>query len=107
MGSPPPDNLDKMLWNESGLNLAIDNGDVDLDEDENAGTTIKVRCPLECVSDSLIDLTVMGNANVRGSLVYTDDSSVCLAAMHAGVVTEHNHGLVQVSQGVGGLGGEW
>ena len=75
-------------WN----NLVIDDGVVDVDEDTNAGTTIKVRCPTDCL-DQFFPLSALP----KGTNYYSDDSSVCLAAQHAGVITENNHGLVQVT----------
>ncbi len=41
-----------------------------------AGTTLLVSCPRNCTSGSL-----------WGTGIYTDDSTVCLAAQHAGVIT--------------------
>ncbi|GEM_PF-7127561 len=40
------------------------------------GTVIPVICPADC-----------GGASVWGTDIYTDDSSICVAAIHAGVIT--------------------
>jgi hypothetical protein len=50
--------------------------------------TFVVTCPAEMTGDE---------ATVWGTDIYTDDSSVCLAAAHAGVITLAEGGTVQVT----------
>jgi len=86
MGSPPPDRLDKRFLFETDGNQVIDDYRVDVKEDTGDGTTIKVYCPPGCTPST-------DDVNLRGSLYYTDDSSICHAALHAGVIDD-NGGLV-------------
>ena len=50
------------------------------------GTLVDVTCPAGCAS-----------ASVWGSDIYSDDSSVCAAAIHAGVIGDAEGGVVQVT----------
>jgi len=65
-----------------------------LDETFDRGTIIKVRCPSGCLAE---DAPVYGGADTpaEGSAHYTDESSVCRAAIHAGVLTNAG-GLVAI-----------
>lgn len=87
MGSPPLDRLDKQFWNTSGGNLVVDDGQVDIKEDTGDGTTIRVSCPALCTYAT----------DVRGTEFYSDDSSICQAAIHAGIINASEGGLVLIS----------
>ena len=89
VGVPPPDQLDKLAWNVSG-NLVVDDGRVEVKEDTGDGTTIRVNCIAGCLPSS------PSTADVRGSVFYSDDSLICQAAIHAGVIT-NTGGLVLVT----------
>ncbi|GMI09425.1 hypothetical protein TrVE_jg8809 [Triparma verrucosa] len=93
VGSPPPDALDKKFWTDVdpttypyNQNLVIDDYKVDIREDPNEGTTIKVRCPKLCSAEP-----------VYGGPFYTTDSSVCSAAVHSGAITAADGGLITVT----------
>lgn len=95
VGSPPPDRLDKRFWNDSttaitGENLVVDDGRVAVKEDTGDGTTIRVRCLPGCTP------LVASDAGVWGDEMYSDDSYICQAAIHAGVIDD-NGGLVLVT----------
>jgi len=71
--------------NKVGRNQAVD---CSLRGDElpgNVGTRHTIRCPSGCNTES-----------VWGSGPYTDDSSVCAAAIHAGAIPLNEGGLVRV-----------
>ena len=92
VGSPPPDKLDKKYWNVTSAtypyneNLAIDDHQRNAREDPNEGTTIKIRCPKGCSPEPIF-----------GGPYYTTYSSVCSSAVHAGVLTASEGGLVTVT----------
>ena len=92
VGSPPPDYLDKKYWSDTvsnypyNFNLAIDDYKVDTQEDPNEGTNIKVRCPKGCSASA-----------VYGGPFYSTESSICSAAVHMGVITFADGGLVTVT----------
>lgn len=99
VGSPPPDRLDKRYWNVSlvdgasdGANLVVDDGRVDVDEDTGYGTTLKLRCPPGCLAGAL----ALDAPGLRGGGPYADTSSVCYAALHAGVIDDDG-GMVVVT----------
>jgi hypothetical protein len=54
------------------------------------GTTIKVNCPSNCLSSK-------EQAPIYGTGMYTDTSSICLAAIHAGIIDDTIGGLVTVT----------
>lgn len=54
--------------------------------DERPGSSFEQRCP---PNGAL-------SASVWGSTIYTDDSSICTAAVHAGVITREQGGTVRV-----------
>jgi len=110
VGSPPPDKLDKHFWNVSGDNLVIDDGRVEVVEDTGDSTTIKVMCPTTCASDVGLDPsagtegyvnngfpTLANGPSLRGSGLYSDDSPICLAALHSGALKHHEEGMVIVT----------
>jgi hypothetical protein len=94
VGTPPVDKLDKKFWNVTipggaypyNENLAIDDHLADIREDPNEGTTIKVLCPKSC-----------SPSPVYGGPYYATYSSVCSAAIHAGVITAADGGLITVT----------
>jgi hypothetical protein len=92
IGSPPPDRLDKDFWftNSSG-NLVIDDDRVEVKEDTGDGTTIRVNCPASCLPAAPTD------ARVWGTDFYTDTSSICEAAIHAGVIDATQGGMVLIT----------
>lgn len=81
VGFPPPYRLDRA--SDPFDTLTVDDGLAGAFEDEGVGTTVRLACPTSC-------LTAEGDraGSVRGSpKFYTDDSAVCMAAVHAGVLT--------------------
>lgn len=93
-GTPPIDALET-----GNLSLPLLNADnsvrLDLKEDQEDGTTIKVRCPASCAASS--------TSAVYGSTFYTDASSICRAAVHAGALNDSVGGLLDLmlERGVG------
>lgn len=81
-GSPPPDRLDR-AGNQRDAQV-VDDGLTDVPEDTGVGTTIRLACPTSCTAEGGL-LT----GSVRGSPdFYTDDSAVCTAAVHAGLLND-------------------
>ena len=90
VASPPSFNMDRRRWNDTG-NLVVDDHNYSQREDPNEGTIVKVSCPSGCVSSAVISGGGLANDNF-----YSEDSSVCLAAIHAGVIAADEGGLVDV-----------
>ena len=96
VGSPPPSLLDKRRWNDT-FNLVIDDNWTRVREDSNDGTKITVLCIDLCFNSTMIttissvDLPLIGKRNV-----YSEDSSVCGAAVQEGIVSDVG-GLVDVT----------
>jgi hypothetical protein len=110
VGTPPPDKLDKHFWNITGDNLVIDDGRVEVNEDTGDSTTIKVTCPTTCAADLGLDPlagtdgypggasnTIASGLSLYGSGLYSDDSPICIAALHSGALKHHEEGMVVVT----------
>lgn len=80
VGHPPPYLFDRA---DNPLDvLAVEDGLTGALEDTGVGTTVRLACPADCLG------ATSGVGEVRGSSeFYTDDSAVCMAAVHAGVLT--------------------
>jgi len=97
VGSPPVSLLDKRGWNDT-TNLVVDDNRTHVREDPNDGSKITVWCTEFCVNSTMItyvsgvDLPLIGKRNV-----YTEDSSVCGAAVKEGIVNDINAGFVTVT----------
>ncbi|ETN04431.1 hypothetical protein PPTG_15095 [Phytophthora nicotianae INRA-310] len=88
-GSPPADGLV-----QGDLALPLRDPDTqaiitDVFEDVEYGTTIKIRCPAAC--------DVSATLKVYGSGLYSDVSSICLAAIHSGAIVAAQGGLVTLA----------
>lgn len=85
VGFPPPYRLDRA--SDPYDALTVDDGVTEVFEDTGVGTTIRLACPTSC--QTLADGGAAGvGGSVRGSPeFYTDDSAVCMAAVHAGVLS--------------------
>ena len=104
VGSPPISRLDKKRWNETvssypfNLNLVIDDNKTHVREDPNDGTRITVECNSICdteVSNDIFyaaDISGLGSANV-----YSEEKSICGAAMNEGILDESGRGIVDVT----------
>lgn len=81
VGFPPPFGFDRA--DDPFESLTVDDGLAGVFEDTGVGTTIRLACPTSC-----LEAAKGGQAGeVRGSPdFYTDDSAVCMAAVHAGVL---------------------
>ena len=82
VGFPPPYGFDRA--EDSFDALTVDDGVTGIFEDTGVGTTVRLACPTSC-----LEWTNRGQAGeVRGTPdFYTDDSAVCMAAIHAGVMS--------------------
>lgn len=81
VGHPPPYRFDRA--DDPLDTLAVDDGLTGAFEDTGVGTTVRLACPADCLG-----ATTGGGGAVRGSSdFYTDDSAVCMAAVHAGVLS--------------------
>jgi len=110
VGVPPPDKLDKIYLfdkrnalngvlppeilndailypNITGDNLVIDDSLDLINEDSEQGMAIIVECPSGCSSTT---------AKLEGTKWYSDSSSICLAALHDGKITDAG-GFVQIT----------
>lgn len=91
IGFPPPDRLDRA--NDPRDALTVDDGLRDVPEDTGVGTTIRIACPMYClnlVADGEVDFVRGGSgggAVVGSPEFYVDTSAVCMAAVHAGLLT--------------------
>ena len=79
VGTPPRDVLDKHFLEDSGDNLVIDDLQTAIREDSEQGMSVIVSCPAGCASSTSI---------VAGSTWYTESSSICMAAIHSGVISD-------------------
>ena len=86
VGSPPHDTLDKHFISE-GDNLVVDDNRVAINEDSEQGTAIVITCPSDCSSNAGV---------VEGTNWYSEGSSICLAAVHAGVLAPSMGGIIQI-----------
>lgn len=83
VGFPPPYRFDRA--EEAVDALAVDDGLAGAFEDTAVDTTVRVSCPVDCLGAAELAGSV---GRVRGSPdFYTDDSAVCMAAVHAGILT--------------------
>ncbi|CAM9450628.1 unnamed protein product [Ascophyllum nodosum] len=83
IGFPPPSSLDRAA--DPFNALVVDDGLEATPEDTEVHTTVRISCPTSCLS-AAAQGHVTGR--VRGSPnFYTDDSAVCMAAVHAGVLS--------------------
>jgi hypothetical protein len=89
VGSPPLSILDKHSLNTSSDILVVDDGEISVDEDGEIGAAIIVACP------SLCDLTA---AVLEGGIAYSEQSSICAAGIHAGVMPSDG-GILLVTVG--------
>lgn len=94
-GTPPPDRLDKFTF-DTEKNLAVDDGLLEINEDSEEGMGIIFRCPAGC-ADGIDATSITGTvlSDVLGSTWYSEYSSVCRAAIHAGVL-DNSGGYVQI-----------
>lgn len=82
VGTPPPYRLDRASNPYDAL--TVDDSRTEVFEDTGVGTTIRLACPTSCRTLA----GTVGGASVRGSPdFYSDDSAVCMAAVHAGVLS--------------------
>jgi hypothetical protein len=90
VGVPPRDRLDKHFVLQEGDNLVIDDDRISVNEDSEQGMTILLHCPSQCTS-------FMNDAHtiVEGNIWYSEDSSICMAALHSGAI-DVTGGIIQV-----------
>ena len=87
VGSPPPDTLDKHFISD-GDNLVVDDHNIIINEDSEAGLSIMLYCPAGCSAS---------DGGLRGNFYYADTSSICLAAIHSGVIEQSAGGYIQIT----------
>lgn len=92
VGSPPRDKLDKHFIDnvEQGDNLVIDDYRTKVNEDSEQGMTVFVHCPAYCTGMSTV------SRHVQGSKWYSESSSICLSAIHDGVLLPALGGYIQI-----------
>ena len=84
VGVPPPDTLDKHFITQ-GDNLVVDDYRKTINEDSEQGTAILISCPASCQL----------SGSIAGNHWYSEDSNVCLAAIHDGKISTIG-GLIQI-----------
>lgn len=87
-GTPPVDDLetgDTALPLLDALNSVVKA----IKEDREDGTTIKIKCPASCAGQQ-----TASSGKVFGTTFYSDASSICLAAIHDGVLQDAAGGLI-------------
>ncbi|KAF1323373.1 Proteins containing ca2-binding domain, partial [Globisporangium splendens] len=95
-GSPP---IDRMEIGDLALPILAFSTNIssnvviqDIKDDQEDGTTIKVRCPAVCASQQTLT-----QGKVYGTAFYSDASSICLAAIHNGAITSAAGGHVALT----------
>ena len=84
---------------QTGENLAVDDLVYERDEDTGYGTTIKVYCPPGCSLPGHAEIWGGSILSGLGFGVYTDTSSVCVAAAHAGIGSRGQSGGLATNGG--------
>ncbi len=94
VGSPPLEKIDKKRWNAG--TLVIDDGNINLREDPNDGSLVQVACSADCNgTDFVYGMKISKAINSNTSLHrYSAESPICIAAAHAGLVTNTSKGSV-------------
>lgn len=94
VGSPPP-RVGSSTDAVDAEKLVVGDFIVDIREDPNEGTLITVKCPSGCTNEIPVEnITVISSK--RGSVsMYTEDTPICTAAFHAGLL-DNSSGLVDV-----------
>jgi hypothetical protein len=85
VGSAPPDRLDKHFLSTQGDNLVIDDHRVLVNEFGEQGMVITLKCPSQCKG-----------YDIYGQSWYSEYSSICAAAIHAGIITNARGGLIEI-----------
>lgn len=90
-GTPP---IDALETGDRSLPLldAANNVVPVIKEDQEDGSTIKVKCPASCATQP-----TLAQARVFGTTIYSDASSICLAAIHSGALSSATGGLVTLT----------
>ena len=103
VGSHPIDKLDKRFWNVTSSfypfneNLVIDDGHVRIREDPNTGSVLKVSCPAFCDYDLSISFQDDSeNYEKKTDNYYLENSSVCGAAIHSGLIEKNSSMILDV-----------
>ena len=89
VGVPPFDYLEKRFVDVTGDNLVIDDNRYEVNEDSEQGMSLLFHCPKDCN-------TQVGSATLQGTEWYSQESSICVAAIHAGVVSGLEGGYVRI-----------
>ncbi len=94
VGTPPKERLDKLQWNES--TLVIDDYNIDIREDPNEGSIVRFACSSTCNSTASVHgVKFKSDSNSEVYINrYTDESSLCIAAVHARLITNITTGVV-------------
>ena len=91
VGSPPIRKIERDTREDDIL--VIQNDTVEVREDPNDGSLLTVSCPSNCAYTAPIH--EISHAEV-GEYMYTEDTSICAAAIHSGIHSENEGGLVDV-----------
>ncbi|KAG5183802.1 hypothetical protein JKP88DRAFT_257596 [Tribonema minus] len=92
VGSPPVDVLDTAAA-RALIGQVIDDGRAVVKEDTGDGTVLRLRCPSGCAAAAAA--AVYGGGDAAQS--YSDDSSVCRAAVQAGALNDTTGGYISVT----------
>lgn len=95
VGIAPNETLQKRFVLRTGDNYVVDDNRVTVYEDSEEGDTYLVRCSAGCTTGSALSPT-SGIAELAGNHWYSDKSSICLAAMHDGVLKPDTEGYLKV-----------
>ena len=90
VGVPPFDYLDKHFVDVTGDNLVIDDKRSEVNEDSEQGMSMLFHCPKDC------NLQIAG-ATLEGTEWYSQETSVCIAAFHAGLLTGPAGGYIRAT----------
>ncbi len=85
VGAPPLDTMDRKSWDDDSL--VLDDGKIAVREDPNEGSLVQVACPNSCNSTN--NLQIYGSRVQRENRLmslYTSESPICIAAIHAGLI---------------------
>ena len=84
-----------MLLLLSGDNYVVDDNRVTVNEDSEEGNLYIFQCKPHCTATNSIS-ALSGKVVLHGTHWYSDDSSICLAAIHDGVINTLEGGFIKV-----------
>jgi hypothetical protein len=95
VGVTPVETLQKRFVLQTGDNYVVDDDRVTVYEDSEEGDTYLVRCQAGCAAGNSAS-SYSGAAELAGDYWYSDKSSICMAAVHDGILPPNTAGFLKV-----------